>query len=151
MFALGTSQRYYLCRSFCDMRKSFDGLCGLVITDLKREPHNGDVYIFINKSRDKIKLLQWQPGGFVLYYKRLESGRFFKEKEGESSGAITLDYHQLVMLIEGIQFKEIKRQKRYKNVLKKHVKSQCFPTLAHDGSPRITSPKRCVFTCFRML
>ncbi|EKF54004.1 transposase orf1, IS66 family protein [Galbibacter marinus] len=119
MFALGTAQKYYLCRSFCDMRKSFDGLCGLVMTDLKREPHNGDVYIFINKSRDKIKLLQWQPGGFVLYYKRLERGRFFRVKDDENSGAITLDYHQLVMLIEGIQFKEIKRQKRYKNVLQK--------------------------------
>jgi len=101
------------------MRKSFDGLCGLVITDLKREPHNGDVYIFINKSRDKIKLLQWQPGGFVLYYKRLERGRFFKGMESEKSSTKALDYHELVMLIEGIQFKEIKRQKRYKNLYQK--------------------------------
>ena len=107
------------------MRKSFDGLCGLVIADLGCEPHNGDVYIFINKSRDKIKLLQWQPGGFVLYYKRLERGQFFRANGDENSGAIALDYHQLVMLIEEIKFKEIKRQKRYKNVLEKQVKSQC--------------------------
>jgi len=119
MIALGTAQKYYLCSSFCDIRQSFDGLCGLIIVDLNREPHNGDVYIFINKSRDKIKLLQWQPGGFVLYYKRLERGRFFRAKDDENSGAIPLDYHQLVMLIEGIQFKEIKRQKRYKNMLQK--------------------------------
>lgn len=119
MFALGTGQKYYLSRSFCDMRKSFDGLCGLVIADLGRESRNGDVYIFINKSRDKIKLLQWQPGGFVLYYKRLERGRFFRANGDENSGAIALDYHQLVMLIEGIKFKEIKRQKRYKNLFQK--------------------------------
>lgn len=119
MFALGTDQNYFVYRSFCDMRKSFDGLCGLIIKDLKRTPHNGDVYIFINKSRDKIKLLQWQSGGFVLYYKRLERGRFFLGKWDEQSGGVAMDYHQLVMLIEGIQFKEVKRQKRYKNLLQK--------------------------------
>lgn len=103
------------------MRKSFDGLCGLIVGQLHHEPHNGSVYIFLNKSRDKIKLLQWQSGGFVLYYKRLERGRFFRDKSSGNSGALPLDYHQLVMLIEGIQFKEIKRRKTFKNPLKKQV------------------------------
>lgn len=119
MFALGTAQKYYLYNGSCDMRKSFDGLCGLIISRLGDEPHNGSVYIFINKSRDKIKLLQWQSAGFVLYYKRLERGRFFRDKSCGNSGALPLDYHQLVMLIEGIQVKEIKRRKTYKNPLEK--------------------------------
>mgnify|MGYP001390780718 CR=1 FL=1 len=119
MFALGTTHQYYLYNFFWDMRKSFDGLCGLIIRDLKREPHNRDVYVFINKSRDKIKLLQWQPGGFVLYYKRLGRGRFFRNKDDQNSIDMALDYHQLVMLIEGIQFKEVRRQKRHKNLHQK--------------------------------
>jgi len=58
------------------MRKSFDSLRGLVINDLDQNPDNGTVYIFINKVRNKVKLLHWQSGGFMLYYKRLESGTF---------------------------------------------------------------------------
>ncbi|WP_185956458.1 IS66 family insertion sequence element accessory protein TnpB [Changchengzhania lutea] len=58
------------------MRKSFDSLRGLVINDLDQNPDNGTVYIFINKVRNKVKLLHWQTGGFMLYYKRLESGTF---------------------------------------------------------------------------
>ena len=119
MFALGTTQKYYLYNGPCDMRKSFDGLCGLIVSQLRQEPHDGTVYIFLNKSRDKIKLLQWQSQGFVLYYKRLERGRFFRDKSCGNSGALALDYHQLVMLIEGIQFKEIKRREKYKNPLEK--------------------------------
>ncbi|WP_159634659.1 IS66 family insertion sequence element accessory protein TnpB [Sphingobacterium composti Ten et al. 2007 non Yoo et al. 2007] len=60
----------------CDMRKSFDGLCGLIISVMQRQPTSGEVFVFLNRSRTHIKLLHWEHGGFVLYYKRLESGTF---------------------------------------------------------------------------
>ncbi|MFB6307101.1 MAG: IS66 family insertion sequence element accessory protein TnpB, partial [Flavobacteriales bacterium] len=74
MFSLTSTDRYYLYRDPTDMRKSFDGLCGFVQNHLKEDPTGGAVYIFINKPRDKVKLLHWEHGGFVLYYKRLERG-----------------------------------------------------------------------------
>ena len=74
--ALGNSLRYHLYRGHCDMRKSFNGLCGLVRNELGRQPGSGDVFVFINRRRTLIKLLHWQRGGYVLYYKRLESGTF---------------------------------------------------------------------------
>ena len=58
------------------MRKSFDGLSGLISESLSSIPVSGDVFIFVNRRRDKIKLLHWQGAGFTLYYKRLEEGTF---------------------------------------------------------------------------
>ncbi|MCK4677306.1 MAG: IS66 family insertion sequence element accessory protein TnpB [Bacteroidales bacterium] len=59
MFNLTSSLQYYLYRGDTDMRKSFDGLCGIVQNQLYRNPIPGEVFIFINRRRDKIKLLHW--------------------------------------------------------------------------------------------
>ena len=113
MFALGTSHRFQLYSRPTDMRKSFDSLRGLVINDLDRSPDDGTVYIFINKVRNKAKLLHWQSGGFMLYYKRLESGTFELPDYDGSVGGLRLDYAQLVMLIDGIAITNMARRKRY--------------------------------------
>lgn len=90
------------------MRKSFDGLCGIVKNDLGSSPTSGEVYVFVNKSRDKIKLLNWVGSGFVLYYKRLERGRFEMPVYDESAGSIKINYTQVVMLVDGISIVNIK-------------------------------------------
>jgi len=72
MFSLNERHQYYLYESSTDMRKGFDGLSGLVRNELDKNPLSGDVYIFINRGRNRMKLLVWEEGGFVLYYKRLE-------------------------------------------------------------------------------
>ena len=74
MFSLTSSFRYYLYRGVTDMRKSFNGLSGIVQSKLHRNLVSGEVFIFINRRRDRVKLLRWETGGFILYYKRLESG-----------------------------------------------------------------------------
>lgn len=89
------------------MRKSFDALSGIVSADMSKDVLSGDVYIFVGKSRDKIKLLVWEKGGFVLYYKRLESGTFHLPKLQDDG----LSYSELCLLIEGIEVKQ--RHKRY--------------------------------------
>lgn len=61
---------------FVDMRKQIDGLCILVCDDLKQSPQSQTVFVFYNRSRDKVKLLVWDREGFVLIYKRLEKGKF---------------------------------------------------------------------------
>ena len=91
------------------MRKSFDGLSGLVSTQMKSDPLSGDVYLFINRRRDRLKMLVWERGGFWLFYKRLESGRFQLPVHGESE----ISYQTLVMMLDGIDYTKIKRKKRY--------------------------------------
>ena len=95
------------------MRKSFDSLSGLVRSELGSDPGNGDVFIFINRNRTSVKLLQWQGGGFVLYYKRLEEGTFELPNYDRSTGSIGLSYAQLVMLIDGLSIKNTHKRKRY--------------------------------------
>ena len=60
MFSLGSSHRFYLYDAHCDMQKSFDGLCGLVISVMQRQPTSGEVFVFLNRSRAHIKLLHWE-------------------------------------------------------------------------------------------
>ncbi|MHC1778343.1 MAG: IS66 family insertion sequence element accessory protein TnpB [Lentimicrobium sp.] len=112
MFTLGAA-RYYLYREPTDMRKSFDGLCGLVESRLKQNPMSGDVYIFVNKPRNRLKLLKWEPGGFVLFYKRLEKGTFEVPWGEKAIGNNTLDFGELAMLITGISMRNAKKRKRF--------------------------------------
>lgn len=95
------------------MRKSFDGLSGLVQNTLGTNALNGDVFIFINRRRDKIKLLHWQGISFTLYYKRLEEGTFEVPLYDPEVGSITLSYAQIVMLVDGLSIKNIKKRKSY--------------------------------------
>ena len=95
------------------MRKSFDGLSGIVQNNLGRNPLGGEVFIFINRRRDKIKLLHWQGISFTLYYKRLEKGTFELPEYGPGVGSIALDYTQIVMIVDGLTIKNIQRRKQY--------------------------------------
>lgn len=96
------------------MRKSFDGLSGIIQDILGRNPHNGDVFIFINRARDKIKLLHWQGISFTLYYKRLEKGTFELPEYDPTVGSISLDYAQMVMMVDGLTIKNIQKRKQYR-------------------------------------
>ncbi|MHB1178230.1 MAG: IS66 family insertion sequence element accessory protein TnpB [Daejeonella sp.] len=107
MFSLSSAHRYFLYQGYCDMRKSFDGLCGLVISELKHEVTSGEVFVFLNRQRTHIKLLHWEHGGFVLYYKRLEQGSFPHPKKQQLSWA------DLVLMIEGIQVQKSRQLRRF--------------------------------------
>lgn len=113
MFTLSSSNKFLLYSDPTDMRKSFDGLSGLIQNTLERNPHNGDVFVFINKRRDKIKLLHWQGISFTLYYKRLEEGTFELPDYNSDYGSIILNYTQIVMLVDGLTIKNIHKRKRY--------------------------------------
>lgn len=112
MFSLSGSHRYLLYNRPTDMRKSFNGLCGLVTYKLGRSPQNGEVFVFINKRRDKIKLLHWEAGGFVLYYKRLEQGTFLPPA-GATGQSYDMSWWELTLMISGIKAADIHQRKRY--------------------------------------
>jgi len=112
MFSLGGA-RYYLYKWPVDIRKSFDGLSGLVRSRLNKDPMDGDVYIFINKDHNHIKLLRWEDGGFVIFYKRLEKGTFERIENENGESVIKLDYGELAMIITGISVKQARKRKRF--------------------------------------
>ena len=85
MFNLSETNKYNLfIQVVGGMRKGVDGLCGIVRTN-NMNPVSGEVYVFSNKSRCLLKMLHWERGGFVVYYKRFEQGRLsnsiFKQKD----------------------------------------------------------------------
>jgi transposase len=116
MFSLTSSHQYYLYRGSTDMRKSFDGLCGVVRDQLGKNPASGEVYIFIGKRRDRVKLLHWEHGGFTLYYKRLETGTFELPRFEDSALSCIIKWTDLVLLVEGISLKSVKTRKRYEGI-----------------------------------
>jgi transposase len=118
VFALTTSHRFLLYRKVTDCRKGFDGLLGLLQNELDLEPTSGEVFIFINMSRDRIKLLHWQHGGFVLYYKRLEKGTISLPSLDSKSTSCQVSYTDLVLMIEGISVERVVQKERYTNHLK---------------------------------
>ena len=111
MFSLNSDHSYYLYAPVCDMRKGFNGLSGLVLNELGDNPTNGSVYVFLNRRRTHIKLLHWEAGGFVLYYKRLEKGCFPTPKNRNKKGE--LSWTELVLMVEGIVVKKSIQKTRY--------------------------------------
>ncbi len=110
MLALTSAHRYLLRTAPTDMRKGFDSLCGLVRNELGRDPLSGEVIVFIGPRRDRIKLLLYESGGFVLWYKRLEKGTI-ELPQGE--GALRLTWQQLVLMIEGIKLDQPRTRARW--------------------------------------
>lgn len=96
------------------MRKGFNGLSGLVRRDIKHELLSGDVFIFLNKRRDRIKLLVWDRNGFVVWYKVLEQGTF--ELPAAESDTLEMSWSDIQLLLEGIEINSVKRRKRYQKV-----------------------------------
>lgn len=113
MLSLQDSRRYFLYQGIADMRKSFDGLGGIVRQQMQMNLLAGDVYIFINKRRNQIKLLRWDNDGFCIYHKRLEKGTFEIPLAGDGN-TVTLTALSLQLILDGIQLKSVKRRPRFR-------------------------------------
>jgi transposase len=113
MFNISKAYRYFMYGRRADMRKGFNGLCGLVRNEFLQNPLSGDVFIFINRPRNRIKLLHWQGDGFAIYYKRLEKGTYEMPEINSTSASIELDAQQLLLIMEGISLLSVKKRRRY--------------------------------------
>ncbi|MGP8215161.1 MAG: IS66 family insertion sequence element accessory protein TnpB [Bacteroidia bacterium] len=113
MFNISKAYRYFMYGKRADMRKGFNGLCGLVRNEFLQNPLSGDVFIFINRPRNRIKLLHWQGDGFAIYYKRLEKGTYEMPEINSTSASIELDAQQLLLILEGISLSSVKKRRRY--------------------------------------
>jgi len=101
MLSVPNKVRIFLCIRPMDLRKGFDGLHGVVLEVLRQDPLSGDLFVFLNKRRDRVKLLIWDGDGLMIVYKRLERGRFAKPSAG-SEDSIVLSAAQLSLLLGGI-------------------------------------------------
>ena len=112
------STKVYLCREAVDLRKSINGLSVLVESVLELNPFSAHGFVFCNRRRDKVKILDWERNGFCVWYKRLEQQRFRwpEHLEGET---ITLTGQELRWLLEGYDLRYLRPHEAlsYKSVL----------------------------------
>ena len=99
------------------MRKSFDGLSGIIHNELKQDPLSNAVFIFMNRRRNQVKLLLWEGDGFSLYHKRLEQGSF-ELPTTQDGPSIAMEADQLLLLLKGISLRHIRKRKRYQRKVK---------------------------------
>lgn len=102
----------WLCTRATDMRKSYDGLAALVRSQLQRDPLCGHGFVFINRRHTQLKCLYFEAGGYCLWGKRLERGRY-GAAQPSSAGVTALSPAEFQALIEGLDWVIKKRLKRW--------------------------------------
>jgi transposase len=105
MLSLPAAVRVFVCRGATDLRRSFDRLSAMVTEVLRQDPLSGHLFLFVNRRRDRVKILVWEGGGFWLLYKRLERGTFAPVAAEEITG------RELFLLLEGIEV--VRERERY--------------------------------------
>jgi transposase len=109
----GLGARIYLATGPTDMRKGFDTLAALVKDFLKHDPLSGHLFLFVSRSRDRLKMLYWDRDGYAIWYKRLEEGTFRVPAVGPERPSVELRASELAMLLEGIDLRSLKRSQRW--------------------------------------
>lgn len=95
----------YICCGYTDMRKSINGLMTLVQDSFSLDPFSDALFVFCNKTRDRLKILEWDGDGFWLYFKRLEHGHFRWPTDGDTA-VIVLETKELSCLIDGARLEK---------------------------------------------
>ena len=116
MLRLTPDFKVYLAPGVTDMRNNIDGLALKVEKQLKLDPFENSLFVFCNRTRDKLKILYWDRNGFWLYYRRLEEGRF-NWPDGRGT-AITITEQQLSWLLDGLS---INQRSAHKEVTKRKL------------------------------
>jgi transposase len=114
VLSIPRSVRIYIASAPTDMRRSIDGLMALVTDELKEDAYSGHLFVFLSRRADRVKILTWDNGGFVLYYKRLEQGRFRPLQVDASATAVEIGATQLLMLLDGIDLSRVRNPKHWK-------------------------------------
>jgi len=111
MIGLPSSVRIYVATSPVDLRKGHDGLIAMVKRAFDESAYSGHLFVFLSQRCDRVKILWWDRGGFVVYYKRLEKGRFMRPPDPSETSRVTLTPAELSDLLEGIDLRKAKRTK----------------------------------------
>jgi transposase len=112
MIMLPSAVRIFLCTRPTDLRKSFDGLTGMVQECFGQDPLTGHLFLFLNRRRDRIKILYFDRDGLAIWYKRLEVGSY-QMPQAVAQDGIELQSAQLAMLLSGIDLRTARQRKRF--------------------------------------
>lgn len=130
MLHLSPHQHYYFYNQAPDMRKGCYGLCGIVQNEMKKNILLGDVFVFINKRHNQIKLLQWDGDGFALYEKRLEKGTYEQPFTHQNGTDILLTHLQLQHILQGVMLQSVRHKKRFTASVEKPASIALQPSIA---------------------
>ena len=113
MLTLPPSTRVYVATGATDMRRSFDGLMGLVRDFLGGDPMSGHLFVFRNRAGDRLKVLWWHRDGLAIFYKRLEEGTFAFPAATGDAPQVEMTAADLQLVLQGIDPTRVKRARRY--------------------------------------
>ena len=115
MLSLAPSVKIFVAREPVDMRKSFDGLSAVVCDIVNQDPQSGHLFLFINKRRNRAKIIWWEASGYWMLYKRLEHGQFkvFDQADGDA-GSFSCTATDMMLLLDGIDLRGAKRRRNVK-------------------------------------
>ena len=103
MFHLHQNLEYYLYPYPVDMRKSFYTLSGVVSSEMDRDVQSGEVFIFINRQQNIMKILHMEYAGMVIYHKKLDSGRFKLPEYDPRTGSMTIKWSDLILIVKSVK------------------------------------------------
>jgi transposase len=133
MFGLSAAVRVYLAKDPADMRKSFDALAALASGTLGLDPLSGHLFVFVNKRRDRIKILYWDRDGLVVWAKRLERGTY--RIPDAAANRVEMTTAELAALLAGIDLNTARRRGRYSHpVTPPQNSGNIAPTLDHPST-----------------
>ncbi len=113
MLSLSPAIQVFMAIEPVDLRKGFDGLSAAVQNVFDRNVLDGHLFLFLNRRRDRIKLLWWDRDGLALFYKRLERGTYEVPRHAPGHKQLRLDATQLSLLLSGVQLDSVKHRRRY--------------------------------------
>ena len=117
MLTLPSSVRIYVAAEPVDLRRGFDGLAAATRSIIRRDPMSGHVFAFVNRRKNRIKLLVWDRTGYILLFKRLERGTFrIPTQPVAGERHVELDAGELGLMLEGLDLRGASRRKRWRRL-----------------------------------
>ena len=113
MISLPHPVRVFFHTPATDLRKGFDALCGLVTSAFSQDPTSGHFFLFVNRRRDRLKILYWDRDGLAIWYKRLETGSFQLPVIDHDAMSVEMSHTQLSLILSGIDLHSARQRKRY--------------------------------------
>jgi transposase len=114
VLTLGSNIRIYVASEPVDLRKGFDGLAAATRQAIREDPLSGHLFVFVNRRRNRLKVLVWEPSGYLLLYKRLERGCFHlptSPRPGDRH--VVIEASDLALMMEGIDLRGARRRERW--------------------------------------
>jgi len=117
VLSLPPSVKVFVSRGATDMRKSFDTLAALVCDVIEEDPQSGHLFVFMNRRKDRVKILWWDRSGYCLLAKRLEHGQFHVyDQTGGRAGRYEVSSSELALLLDGIDLRGARRRRSHDEI-----------------------------------